>query len=165
MRTPATNPWTLISACVALCGCAAKSKVEGPSSGPEPALVFLDERPAADTVTASDVQSLTPGMETYLHLGQDGQVESNMVLKREPTDRFGATIAVSDNEGRTQFLRADEQGNIVMTAVIEEGDQAISLFDPPLIVAFRELACARQLDGSRKREKVRSKLIERTTRE
>src|SRR4029453_6821852 len=135
MRTPATNPWTLISACVALCGCAAKSKVEGPS-GPEPALVFLDERPAEGTVTASDVQSLTPGMETYLHLGQDAQVESNMVLKREPTDRFGATIAVSDNEGRTQFLRADEQGNIVMTAVIEEGDQAISLFDLPLLGAY-----------------------------
>ena len=139
MRTRAASLPGLISICMLFCGCAAKAKVEAPSE-PDSAFVLLSEQPAQGAIAANDVQPLAPGTETYLHIGEDGQVESNMVLKRESTDRFGATVAVSDNEGRTQFLRTDEQGNILMTAVIEEGDQAISLFDPPLIVAFSELA-------------------------
>ena len=139
MCVRAVNLPGLISICVVLCGCAAKAKVESPS-GPDSALVLLGEQSAKGAITANDVQPLALGTETYWHVGEDGQIESSMVLKREPTDRFGATIAVSDNEGRTQFLRTDEQGNVLMTAVIEEGDQAISLFDPPLIIAFSELA-------------------------
>lgn len=138
MHARAAFLFTLMCAGAALAGCAAKSKVEAPS-GPESALVLLEEQPAAGTLTANDVQPLAPGTETYMRIGEDGAVEGKLVVKREPTDRFGAAIAVSDNEGRTQFLRADENGNVVMTAVIEEADHAISLFDPPLVVAFAEL--------------------------
>ena len=52
-----------------------------------------------------------------------------------PTDEFDATWKMTEGDWRTQYWTINERGDLMMTAVIEYDDEAISFFEPPLILA------------------------------
>ena len=68
--------------------------------------------------------------------GQDRQI----IYRRLRTERYKAAWVTHQGDERSEFWRLDESGNVVMPAVISQTDRAISLFKPPLIVAYNELA-------------------------
>jgi len=125
-------------------GCATQPKIE--RQPPEPAttakavpLELLEEAPPIGSASANEFGLLAAGSDQFNELADDGSIKSRTALTRESTEQFKAAVAAHEGSQRTQFLREDEQGNIVMTAIIDRDDQAISMFDPPLVVAFREL--------------------------
>ena len=108
----------------------------GCASGPESSLLHvLATRPPSDPVRSDDLYPLRPGQWIY-----DVDGSNQIVLERTRTDRFGATWMNREGDQRTEFWHVDDDGNIVMDATIDHQNSAISIFEPPLIIAYRELA-------------------------
>jgi hypothetical protein len=60
-------------------------------------------------------------------------------VRIKPTSEHRATFAMAEGDERTTWLRTDDDGCIAMTAVFEADDHAVSLFTPPLVVAFKDM--------------------------
>jgi len=58
-----------------------------------------------------------------------------VIIGRVPTTEHGATTLLHDGDERGEYLRLDESGNVVLTAGADRGEDALSLFDPPMIIA------------------------------
>ena len=107
-------------------------------------LELLDELPAQSPLTVEEFALLQPMHARYLVL-DNGRVEQELVRNRRRTDQFGATIADMEltfpegKERRIQYWGVDSQGNVIMPAVVERDDNALSLFDPPLVVTVPTL--------------------------
>jgi len=108
--------------------------------GPDaPPYEVLSSQPATGSLTAHTVRPLVPMEWTYERPKRDAEAEI-VPYRREPTQRFGADWVTHQGDERSEFWRMDDEGNVVLTAVISHVDRAISLFQPPLIVAYRELS-------------------------
>jgi len=127
---------TIIAVCCVIVGCASKHPITA-GDGDKTA-DWLEQAADASTdqkALAADVFAMQPGTEHFTIRDENGQEAGRLTITNEATTEHGATFARREDSGRTQFVRADEQGNIVMTAVLEPDDHAISLFDPPLVIA------------------------------
>ncbi len=113
-------------------GCAAV----GPDA---PRYEVLSSQPATGSLTADTIRPLISMQWTYERPQRDSETEI-VLYRRGPTQLFGADWVTHQGEERSEYWRADDQGNVVMTAVISHVDRAISLFQPPLIIAYRELS-------------------------
>ena len=59
---------------------------------------------------------------------------------REPTDEYDAAWVETEDSGRREYWAHDDDGNLVLRVVVEPADRAITFFEPPMIIAYRELA-------------------------
>ncbi|MHC4106486.1 MAG: hypothetical protein ACYSTY_00220 [Planctomycetota bacterium] len=107
----------------------------GCTTGPESSLLHvLATRPPGDPVRAADLYPLRAGQWIY-----DVDGGNQILLERSRTDRFGGTWMNREGDQRTEFWHVDDDGNIVMDATIDHQKKAISIFEPPLVIAYREL--------------------------
>lgn len=87
-------------------------------------------------VSAESICPLVEGEWRYAEKNRAGtETGEEFVIRRTPTTEFNAEWKDDRNSERTQYWRRDEVGNIVMTASIEHADDALALFDPPLVIA------------------------------
>lgn len=63
--------------------------------------------------------------------------------RRAATDEYDAAWVQTEGDGRREYWTHDADGNLVMTAVAEPADQALTFFDPPMIIAYSELTPGR----------------------
>ncbi len=107
----------------------------GPDSPP---FEVLSIHPATESLAAETIYPLTTTQWTY-ETAQRGGALDPVIYRRLRTKRFGAAWVTHHGDERSEFWRLDDDQNVVMTAVISHVDRAISLFQPPLIVAYRDL--------------------------
>lgn len=103
-----------------------------------PPFEVLSIEPATESLAAEAIYPLTTTQWTYETAGRGGANEP-VSYRRLRTQRFGAAWVTHQGNERSEFWRLDDDQNVVMTAVISHVDRAISLFQPPLIVAYRDL--------------------------
>ncbi len=72
--------------------------------------------------------------------GETNDPEAQLIYRRRPDDRFGAAWSVAQGDRRTEYFARDEHGNVILIAAIDHGDQALTRFAPPLIVAYASLS-------------------------
>lgn len=113
-------------------GCAAV----GPDA---PRYEVLSSQPATGSLTADAIRPLIRAQWTYERPNRDSESEF-LEYRRGPTQRFEADWVTHQGDERSEYWRMDDQGNVVLTAVISHVERAISLFQPPLIIAYRELS-------------------------
>ena len=107
----------------------------GPDSPP---FEVLSIQPATESLAAETIYPLTTTRWTYETAQRGGAIEP-VIYRRLRTKRFGAAWVTHQGNERSEFCRLDDDRNVVMTAVISHVDRALSLFQPPLIVAYRDL--------------------------
>ncbi len=100
--------------------------------------VVLGSSPATGAVAAGEIYPLAGGESTWLVTAGDDAGE-HVVRRRGETTEHSAAWAEEESDRRSEYWRTDEWGNIIMPAVAEHGDRAITLFDPPLFIAFAEM--------------------------
>lgn len=98
-----------------------------------------EQRQASDTLAVAEAMAQLSDSTTYLVLDEDGRIVEELTMRREPTDVQGATLAIHEAERRAQFVRADENGDMVLVAVLDQKERALSRFDPPLVLAPAKL--------------------------
>jgi hypothetical protein len=130
---------TIVATFGLVLGCRSAAKHERDAPAKPQILVLLEQIPARGALAAGDFGLMRAGTPRFVVLDNHGDVERTIELTAAMTDRFEAGFSLSEPGVRTEFYREDDQGNIVMTAVHEAKDGAISLFEPPLVVAYREL--------------------------
>lgn len=99
---------------------------------------ILATRPADGTVTPGDIYPLLSGEWTWLVTSGDDAGE-HVVRRRGETETYSAAWSDDEDDRRSEYWGTDEVGNIVMPAVAEYGDRAITFFDPPLVIAYADL--------------------------
>ncbi len=100
--------------------------------------VLVSVSPAAGTITPADMYPLRDG--TWSWRVTSGDDSGRWVeRRREETDLYDATWLETQDGARREYWSRDDEGNLVMTAVVEPRDQAISFFDPPMVIAYNML--------------------------
>jgi len=118
-------PWIIVSALAVLAG-----GCEAPAG--RPYFEVLESRPPTGALRADELWPSRDGEQMYLVV-EGPAVIGEIVRTQALADRFSADWAVVEPEIREQFYAIDSAGDIVLRAVIEHGDRAISLFSPPLL--------------------------------
>lgn len=118
-----------------LIGCSSSQK----TGSVVPYFQVLESRPAPDSITADEIYPLSNDTR-HMRLIEDNRPHGDLPLRMESTDRFQAQWKVIEGEERELFFRVSPEGHRLLTAVIEPGKKAISLFNPPLIGAYASLA-------------------------
>lgn len=104
-----------------------------------PRYEVLSSQLATGSLAADAIRPLIRAQWTYERPRRDSEPEF-LLYRQGPTQRFGADWVIHQGDERSEYWRMDNQGNVVLTAVISHVDRAISLFQPPLIIAYRELS-------------------------
>jgi hypothetical protein len=113
--------------CVAaLASCAAKPRPHSNTMVPEFIMETLTD---TTSIIAADIYPLQPRERRYQVI-DDGE----LIVSCSATSLHQASVACAEGDERTQFLRTEADGSIVMTAVHESSDHALSLFNPPLLI-------------------------------
>jgi hypothetical protein len=99
--------------------------------------------PAEAPLAAAEVFPLRPMSWRYEIVKGDDEGKI-ITLNRRPTDRFSAQWIDVEGDRRSAFHAVDADGNIVMTASIEHGDRAVTLFEPPMLIVPRVLEPGRE---------------------
>ena len=122
----------VVATVVGVGGCASSNKEE---LGYE----LVGVSPASGIISAQDVVQLREGAWSwYVSLGDDqGQ---SLERRRERTDEYDASWVDTETDGRREYWRHDDDGNVVITVVVVPVDHAITFFDPPMIFVYAELA-------------------------
>lgn len=115
-------------------------------------LVSVSE--ASGTITAQDMYPLREGTWSWRVTAGD-DAGRWVERRREETDLYHATWLETHDGDRREYWSRDDQGNLVMTAVAEPRDQAISFFDPPLVIAYKTLG-----PGESRRQQVTMRVMD-----
>jgi len=88
-------------------------------------------------LAAESIYPLNDIEDTYFvsHRQDEERTNEIFILRRYPTMDFNAQWANDENGERTQYWRREPNGDIVMTASVEHKEDALALFDPPLVIA------------------------------
>jgi hypothetical protein len=128
-------------------GCASKRSTTDRNRESQSALVLLEELPASGSVLASDAFPASPTSIEFKVLDDDGVPTGTVLLRTEDSDLHHAKLARSEGETRTEYLRIAEDGSLVSTAVLDRREQAISQFNPPLLLMPAEIPAGDQRRG------------------
>ena len=123
----------------ALTACSAK----GPLDQSRPvvrAFELLDKRPPHGTIRADEVFAEEAIDAQFDVVDEDGQVVGQVSVAKSKTKQHQSAFLRAEGDARTEYLRFDDRGNLVATAVIDHEENAISHFDPPLLVMPAELS-------------------------
>jgi hypothetical protein len=125
------SPLIAASAAFALiAGCA--TRFEGPGFD------VLSTSAATAPLPADAVYPPLAGVWVYAVTAGDG-AGASLAAQRAATDRYAAAWVNHEPDRRSEYWRADEAGNLVMPVVVDHANNAITFFDPPLIVAYGQL--------------------------
>lgn len=94
--------------------------------------------PASGTITPSDIYPLRDGAWSW-QVTRGDKAGLRFQRRRAATSEYGATWSETADGGHREFWTHDDEGNLVMTAVVEPGDQALTIFDPPMVIAYARL--------------------------
>jgi hypothetical protein len=109
---------------------AAAAGCQGP---PRPAgLDVLEELPPGAPLTAAD---LLPLRERTWRCALGDEAEPSVVMSMARTDVYRAQWVLEEAGRRAEYLAVGEGGDVVMTAVAEYGEGALTVFKPPLLIA------------------------------
>ncbi len=101
--------------------------------------VLVSVSPASGTIAPADMYPLRDGTWSWrITAGDDAG--RWIERRREETDLYDATWVEIQDGHRREYWSRDDEGNLVMTAVAEPGDQALSFFDPPMVIAYNMLS-------------------------
>ncbi len=132
MATGSSRIWLTIAVLMTVTGCAS-SKTEALGYD----LVAVSA--AAGVIRAAESFQLREGTWAWqVTLGDD--VGRSIERSRERTDEYDAAWVDTQDNGRREFWAHDDEGNLVLRVVVEPADRAITFFEPPMIIAYRELA-------------------------
>lgn len=95
--------------------------------------------PASGTITPSDIYPLRDGAWSW-QVTRGDKAGLRFQRRRAATSEYGATWSETADGGHREFWTHDDEGNLVMTAVVEPGDQALTIFDPPMVIAYARLS-------------------------
>ena len=95
--------------------------------------------PASSTITPSDIYPLREGAWSW-QITRGDEAGHPFQRRRAATDEYGATWSETADGGHREFWTLDDDGNLVMTAVVEPADQALTIFDPPMVIAYSRLS-------------------------
>jgi hypothetical protein len=122
-----------------LAGCATTTE--------KPGFDVLSTGRPTEPLPADAVYPATGGDWIYLVTAGVGAGE-RLAHRREESGLYDATWSDREADRRSEHWRLDEAGNIVMPAIIDHDDHAITFFDPPLISAYSRLEPGRQYEQS-----------------
>lgn len=97
-------------------------------------LEIVATSPATDSIASEIVFPLHPGEAAYTSLSDGIERGASIIIRREETAAHGATVAVSEGEQRVEFLKRESDGSAALTAAIDRHENALTLFNPPLVV-------------------------------
>ncbi len=120
----------------AIGGCAGLSP-----HGPGPGFEQLQTLAATGAVDVDDLYPTRSGRWSYAVTAGDNAGEE-VVIRRVNTLGFATTWVDAPGESRSEFWRLDDDGNVTLEAVVSHARKTISLFEPPLVVAYARLAPA-----------------------
>jgi hypothetical protein len=130
---------------IAICWTAAM--LDGCASTPEFAVgqvidderfVILETLPPGEAMAGEDLYPFRPGERVFLRLG-DAAAGMEIVCSGRPTNEHDAEFALAQGDMRTEYWAHDEAGDIIMPATIDHHEQALTRFDPPLLIAPQTL--------------------------
>ena len=122
----------ILPAALSLIGCASKPLDQAPF------FEILDVSTPDSPVTADLFLLNNPTPQHYLII-KANEEPRKVRHSQETTERFQSEWKIIEGEDRERFYRQDTSGDILLVAVIEHGENAISLFRPPLIAAYHRL--------------------------
>ena len=122
----------LVAVALAGAGCTTSKKEK------ELGYLLVSVSPASGTITAQDLYQLRDGTWSWRVTAGD-DAGRWIERRREETELYDATWLETQDGQRREYWSRDDEGNLVMTAVAEPRDQAISFFDPPMVVAYNTL--------------------------
>ncbi len=130
------------SAALGLCSLAAIGGCAGLlPHDPGPGFEQLETLAATGVVAVDDLYPTRSGRWSYeVTAGDDAGEE--VVIRRVNTVGFATSWVDAPGESRGEFWRLDDDGNVTLEAVVSYARETVSLFDPPLIVAYAGLAPA-----------------------
>lgn len=91
-------------------------------------------RAASTLMTAEAIYPMEPGVERFRLQDAAPNKPAIVTFVREATTEHGASIAVTEDDRRVEFLIRTDDGSIALTAVIDRAENALTLFEPPLTV-------------------------------
>jgi len=114
----------------------------------------ISAQPAEQPLLASDVFQPSELELVYEYAGGSSS-GSLLHFTTSPSDEHGATWATREGDARTEYWTVDDDDNVLLLAVLDEADHAISIFDPPLSIPsqltpgkpFREKSAMRVVDS------------------
>ena len=118
------------------------------AQSPDAPLIIIETLPAGEPLPGEDLYPLTPGEWVYQIIDDEGEATGQVVYTVSPTDRFDALVSLVKGGDRTEFWALNEAGDIVMPATIEHAKNALTIFDPPLLIAPRSLAPGEPFESS-----------------
>lgn len=80
-----------------------------------------------------------------------------IVLRRAHDEEYDAMFSDNENDRRIQYWVVDKDGALLLAAVVEHDEQAVSIFDPPLMIAPAQLAAGESRTAESKMRVVDSK--------
>jgi hypothetical protein len=124
-------------------GCDSSQRIATTRDASSP-LALLESVDATSPVARDTMYPASMSMWKY-QIARPGREPEPLVRRQRSTDQWDATWMIEegpdvDHIDRTQFIKVDEDSNLVMTAMIEFKDNAITLFDPPLVLAYASLS-------------------------
>ena len=94
---------------------------------------------AVGVISAAESFQLREGTWAWQVTLGDG-VGRSIGRSRERTDEYGAAWVETEDGGRREYFAHDDDGNLVLRVVVEPADRAITFFEPPMVIAYHELA-------------------------
>lgn len=124
--------------------------------------------PAARTFTTIEtVESHEPFNSSDLFIASQGdwryEVDAGessngtIVLRRAHDEEYDAMFSDNEDDRRIQYWVVDKDGSLLLAAVVEHDEQAVSIFDPPLMIAPAQLAAGESHTAESKMRVVDSK--------
>jgi hypothetical protein len=116
-------------------GCASSQK---PQANLPSGLEVFESEPAERILVAGDLLTVGAPTTTFTHLVGDDTIAARHAWTA--TEQLGARWVYAIGDERTQYLTENDSGDIVMTAAVDHPEKALTLFDPPLLMAPRSMA-------------------------
>lgn len=129
-----------------IAGCASKPQTVG--------YEILSRHAGSGPVTAADIYPLHEQVIEYVVTAGD-DAGTTVARRRAETSLHGAAWGDLEEGRRHELWALDEGGNLVMPAVIEHRDDALTLFRPPMIIAYDRLG-----PGERREQEVAMRVVD-----
>ena len=101
---------------------------------------LISERPATTPIDAASIANLGTPKTTFAIIDDKGFRSGEVTMRITPTTEHGAQLMIAEDDRRVEFVCRGNDGSIALTALIDRSENAITLFEPPLIVAPATLA-------------------------
>jgi len=124
----------IILATLCSAGCRSAPKLESNQG-----LTILASAPTRSSVAGKDMFFDEEMRLTYAVVAGARAGESRS-FTRQATEKHGATVAEELHGVRIEYLRLTGDGSVVMPAVVDHANNALTLFDPPMVVMPATLA-------------------------